>query len=205
MVDASSEAAGRFLDVSKRAAKATTQRCDVVWATVGEMPFGVGPDGFVGVELRGIGRKVFEMQPGELTADLSNPFSFVNARVVPDDEDVSTKVAQQVPEEFADLVVSDVLRVTPEVQADAPTPGSNGDARNHGDTIMPIAMMNEGRLTAGSPGLSHRGNQKEARLVDEDYVGTQPRSVFFTRGQFLRFQRSMTSSFRSSARRSGFW
>ncbi len=128
MVDASSKTAGGLLDVSKRASKATTQRGDVVWATVGETPFGVGPDGFVGVELGGIGRKVFEMQPGELTADFSNPFSFVNAGVVPDDEDVPAKVAQQVPEEFADLIVLDVLRVASEVQADAPTPGSNGEA-----------------------------------------------------------------------------
>ncbi len=128
MVDASSKAAGGSLEVSKRVAKATTQRGDVVWATVGETPLGVGPDRFVGVELRGIGRKMFEMQPGEATADFSNPFSFVNARVVPDDEDVTAKVAQQVSEEFADLVVPDVLRVASEVQADAPTPGSNGDA-----------------------------------------------------------------------------
>ncbi len=203
-MDASAKAAGGLLDVSKRAAKAMTQHGDVVRATVGETPFGVGPDGFVGVELRSIGRKVFEMQPGELTADFSNSFSFVNACVVPDDEDVPTEVAQQVPEEFADLVVSDVLRVASEVQADAATLGSNGDARNHGDAIMAVAMTNEGRLTARSPGLSHRGNQEEARLVDEDDVGTQPRSVFFTRSQSLRFQRSIFSSSRSRARRSGF-
>jgi len=203
-MDASPKAALGPADVSKRAAQMTTDHGKVVWPSVGETPFGVSPDGFVGVELRGIGRKAFEMQPGELTADLSNSFSFVNARVVPDDEDVSTEVAQQVPEEFADLVVSDVLRMTPEVQADAPTPGSNGDARNHGDTILPIAMMNEGRLSARSPGLSHRGNQEEARLVDEDDVGTQPRSVFFTRSQSLRFQRSIFSASRSRARRSGF-
>jgi hypothetical protein len=60
-MDASSKAAGRPLEVSKGAAKMTTQRGDVVWATVGETPFGVGPDGFVGVELGGIGGKVFEM------------------------------------------------------------------------------------------------------------------------------------------------
>ena len=204
MVDASAKAAGGPLDVSKRAAKATTQRGDVVWAAVGEPPFGVGPDGFVGVELRGIGRKGFEMQPGKLMADFANSFSFVNARVVPHDEDVSTEVAQQIPEEFADLVVPDVLRVASEVQADAPAPGSHGDARNHGDAIMPVAMMNDGRLPARRPGLSHCGNQEEARLVDEDDVGTQPRSVFFTRSQSLRFQRSIFSSSRSRARRSGF-
>jgi hypothetical protein len=111
------------------------------------------------------------MQPGESTADFSNPFSFVNARVVPEDEDVPAKVMQQVPEKFADLVVSEIVRVASEVQADAPTLGSNGDARNHGDAIMSVAMMNEGRFSARSPGLSHRGNQEEARLVDEDDVG----------------------------------
>lgn len=145
------------------------------------------------------------MQSRVPATDFPNPVTFVNARVVPDDEDVPAKVAQQVAEEFADFIVSDVLGVTTEVQADALAPGSHGDARNHGDAIMPVAMVNEGGLPARSPGLSHRGNQEEARLVDEDDVGSQPRSVFFTRGQFLRFQRSMTSSFRSSARRSGFW
>ena len=70
---------------------------------------------------------------------------------------------------------------------------------------MPVAMMNEGRLTARSPALSHRGDQEETRLVYEDDVGTQPRTVSFTFGQVRCFQRSIASSFRSSARRSGFW
>ncbi len=203
-MDASSKAALGPLDVSKRAAKLTTHHGEIVGPTVGQTPFGVSPDGFVGVELRGVRRKVFEMQSRESAADFPNRFSFVNAGVVPDDEDVTAKMAQQVPEEFAHLVVPDVLRVALEVQADAPTPGRNGEARDHGDTIMPVAMMNEGGLTARSPGLSHRGDQEEARLVDEDDVGTQPRSVFFTRSQSLRFQRSIFSSSRSRARRSGF-
>ena len=203
-MDASSKAALGPLDVSKRAAKMTTHAGDVVGATVGETPFGVGPDGFVGVELRGVGREEFEMQSREPATDFPNPFSFMNAGVVPDHDDVPAEVAQQVSEEFAHLVVSDVFRVALEVQTDAPTPGRNGEARDHGDTVMPVAMMNEGRLTARSPGLSHRGDQEEARLIDEDDVGTQPRSVFFTRSQSLRFQRSIFSSSRSRARRSGF-
>ncbi len=203
-MDASAKAALGPFDISERAAKVTTHHGDVVGATVGETPFGVGPDGFVGVELRGVGRKEFEMEPREAAAEFPNAFSFVNAGVVPDHDDVPAEVAQQVPEESADLAVPDVRLVAPEVQADAPTPGSKGEARDHGDAIMPVAMMNEGRPTARSPGLSHRGDQEEARLVDEDDVGTQPRSVFFTRGQSLRFQRSMASSSRSKARRSGF-
>ena len=203
-MDASPKAARGSLDVSKRAAKMTIQGGDVVGATVGKTPFGIGPDGFIRVELRGVGRKEFEMQSREPVTDFPNPFSFVNAGVIPDHNDVPAEVAQQVPEEFAHLIVLDVLRVALKVQSDAPTPGRNREARDHGDAIMPVAMMNEGRLTARGPGLSHRGDQEEARLVDEDDVGTQPRSVFFTRSQSLRFQRSIFSSSRSRARRSGF-
>ena len=130
-MDASAKATLGPLDVSKRAAKMTTHRCDVVWATIGETAFGVGPDGFVGVELRGVGWKVFKMQSREAAADFPNPLSFVNAGVVPDDDHVPAEVVQQVPEEFADLAVPDVVCVTLEVQADALTPGSNGDARDH--------------------------------------------------------------------------
>ncbi len=128
MVDAPPKAALGPLEISKRAAKVTTHRGDVVGATVGETPFGVGPDGFVGVELRGVGWKEFEMQPRELAADFPNSFSFVNAGVVPDHDNVPAEVAQQVPEEFADLAVPDVRGVALEVQADAPTPGSQRDA-----------------------------------------------------------------------------
>jgi len=162
LVDASPKATLGPLDVSKRAAKMTTHRGDVVRATVGETTLGIGPDGFVGVELRSVGRKAFEMQPREAAADFPNSVSFVNAGIVPDDDDVPAEVAQQVAEEFADLAVPDVVRVALEVQADAPTPGSNADPRDHGDAIMPVAMMNDGCLTPRSPGLSHRRDQEEA-------------------------------------------
>ncbi len=131
MVNASAKAALGPLDVSKRAAKVTTHHGEVVGAAVGKTAFGVGPDGFVGVELRGVGRKEFEMEPREAAAEFPNAFSFVNAGIVPDHDDVPAEVAQQVPEESTDLAVPDVRLVAPEVQADAPTPGSNGDARNH--------------------------------------------------------------------------
>ncbi len=71
------------------------------------------------------------MQSREPAADFPNPFSFVNAGVVPDHDDVPAEVAQQVSEELADLTVSDIVRVTLEVQADTPTPGSKRDARDH--------------------------------------------------------------------------
>ncbi len=204
LVDASPEAALGSLDVSERAAKVAMHHGEVIGATVGEAPFGVGPDGFIGIELRGVGRKPLEMESRKPTADFSDPFSFVNARVVPDHDDPPAEMAQQVAEKIAHLAVPDVLGVALKVQADAPMPGRDGDSRDHRDAIMPVAMTDERRLPTRRPGLPDRRNQEEARLVDENDVGTQPRSVFFTRGQFLRFHRSIFSSSRSKARRSGF-
>ncbi len=114
----------------------TTHHGEVVGATVGETPLGVGPDGFIGVELRGVGRKALEVEPREAAAEFPNGFAFVNAGVIPDHSDVPAELAQQVPEEFADLAVPNVCGVALEVQADVPTPGCKGDARDHGDAIM---------------------------------------------------------------------
>ncbi len=161
-MDTSAKAALGPLDVSKRAAKVTTHRGDVVGATVGETTLGGGPDGFIGVELRGVGREIFEMQPREPAADFPNALSFVDTGVVPDHDEMPAEVAQKVSEEFAHLVVPDVFRVALKVQADATPPGGKGDARDHGEAIMAVAMMNDGRLTARSPGLSHCGDQEEA-------------------------------------------
>jgi hypothetical protein len=59
-------------------------------------------------------------------------------------------------------------------------------------------------LAARRPGLDYIRDQQEAGFVGKDDVGAQPRSVFFTRGHSFCFQRSIASSFRSTARFSGF-
>ena len=47
------------------------------------------------------------------TADRSDPFSSVNAGVIPDHDDVSAEMAQQVTEEDAHLIVLDVQKIRP--------------------------------------------------------------------------------------------
>ena len=69
----------------------------------------------------------------------------------------------------------------------------------------PLAMAMNGGLALRGPGLNHVGNQLEAPFIGKYYVGAQPRSVFFIRGQSFCFQRAMAFSSRSKARRSGFW
>lgn len=70
---------------------------------------------------------------------------------------------------------------------------------------MAIAVKQDGGLPHRAPRFTDGGDQEEARLVDKDDVGHQPRGVFFTVGQTSRFQSAMARSSRSMARHSGFW
>src|SRR3954453_19872165 len=73
--------------------------------------------------------------------------------------------------------------------------GADGNSRNDGDFVSPsLAVTMNGSLPLRSPGSDHIGNQKEARFVGEDDMGTQPCSVFFMRGHSSCFQRSISSS-----------
>ena len=145
------------------------------------------------------------MKAWEASAHVSNLLASVDAGVVPDDNHVATKVAKEMCEKAADFVVTDVLGMNPEIQSHASSLRRDADSRDDGEAIMPVAVTNNRRLTARCPGFAEGRNQKEARLVGEDDVGTQPRSVFFTLGQSFCFQRFTRSSSRSRARRSGFW
>ena len=80
--------------------------------------------------------------------------------------------------------------------------GDTGDGRN---AIVTITMVKDRCLPHRAPCFANRGNQEESRFVNKDEVGRQPCGVFFTRGQADRFHSVMASSFRSRARRSGFW
>ena len=124
---------------------------------------------------------------------------------VPDHDDVTAKMLQQIPEEVVHFIARDVLRVQPEVEPKPAALRADGKPADNRDPRMVVAMADDRRLTDRRPGAPNRRDQHEARFVDKDEVGTQPRSVFFTRGHSLRFHCSIRSSSRSRARRSGFW
>lgn len=108
-------------------------------------------------------------------------------------------------EEDAHLFLPDIVEPKLVIEAETLSLGTDGDGRNHGDSLAPIPMTQDRSLAPWGPGLDHVGDQQEPGFVGKDEVGAQPRGVFFTRGQSFCFQRAMACSSRSSARRSGFW
>jgi len=178
---------------------------DVVWPAVGQRMLCGMPRGFDGIEFRGISRQLLQMQPGILIAEIIQPFGMMDRRTIPDYNDVPAQMPEQVPEKVVHLIVRDVLGVEPEVEPQPTALGADRQAADHRDSGMVVVVANHRSLAHRRPGASDGRDQHEAGFVGEDDVGTQPRSVFFTRGQSLRFHCSMRASSRSSARRSGFW
>ena len=120
----------------------------------------------------------------------------VLAQLVPQHDDLPTQVSKKMTEEGADLRMLDVLSVELIVETYSLSVRAHREARNCGDSITTLMVTMNGGLSARSPRLSDRGDQEEARFVDEDDVGAQARRPFFIRGQCRRFHSSILASSR---------
>ena len=136
--------------------------------------------------------------------ELRQRFSMVRLRVVQNGNHAPAQVPQQVAEENTNPSVPNVVEVKLVEQAQALALRADGDSRDDGDFVAAVTVPMHGGLASRCPGFDHIRDQQESGFVGKDDVGAQPRSVFFMRGHSFRFQRSMTSSFRSIARFSGF-
>lgn len=190
---------------SQAAKQSATELRNIVWLTVRQGMFRGMPRGFDRIEFRCVGGQFLQMQARVLVAELMQALPVVDRRTVPDDDDMAAKMFEQVPEKVLNLIARDVLRVKPEVEPKPPAFRADRQAADDRDPGVVVAVPDDRGLTHPRPGTPDGGDQHEARFVGKDDVRTQPRSVFFTRGQSLRFHCSIRASSRSSARLSGFW
>ena len=172
---------------------------------VGQVSLEMIPDALVGVQLWGIRREGLQVQPGRAAEELLHGLPAMNAAIVQQHDEVAGDLAQQGAEEGRDLVALDVVLIQLAVQRAMDALRADGDARDGRDAVVRVPVAHDRRVPHRPPRLADRGDQEEARLVDEDEVGPQPRGVFFTRGQTDCFQAAMAASLRSRARRSGVW
>ena len=54
--------------------------------------FGLGPDKFIGVELRGIGRKGIDVESGLVVNKVANQLALVDGSTIPEQDDRSPKM-----------------------------------------------------------------------------------------------------------------
>lgn len=147
---------------------------------------------------------MLDVKTGMAALQLRQRFSTMSLRVIQDGDQMATQVSQQIAQEHANLIVPDVVEVKLVEKAEVLALGTDGDPRDDRDLVTAVTVPVHGSLAARRPGLDHMGNQQKSGFVGKDDVGAQPRGVFFRRGHSFCFQRSISSSLRSTARFSGF-
>ena len=195
---------GGLLEPDERGDQGAEEREYVVGTPVREFGLRPAPHAFVGIELGGIGREVRDAKARVRRQEFPDHGAAVDVAVVPHDEDGAAEVAEQMPEKRARVRGTQVLTMQLEIEAAAPPPATERESGDDGDAVVQLPMPEDGGLPARCPGPADGRDQEEARLVDEDQVGAQPRGVFFSRGHVRRFHLAMAASSRWSARRSGF-
>ena len=145
------------------------------------------------------------MKPWETATELADGFAFVGLAVVPERDDRTAQMTEQVAQKVADLRLLDVLTMELAIQSEPAARGADRDRRDGGDLVVLVGIPDARSLAARCPRTTNRRDQEVAGFVDKGDMGTQPRRVFFIRGHFRFFHASIASSFRCVARFSGFW
>lgn len=194
----------RPLEFLESAGDVAEEGVEVGRSAVGEAVLAVTPDPFGGIEFRGVGGKGFEVETRVAPAESADGLASMLSGLIPDHDHVAAQVTEELPQEEGDIDLSHVFDLDPKEETEATAEGAQRDARDHGELIPAVEVVQDRGLPPRGPRALDRRDEQKARFVNENQVGPQPRGVFFTRGQRYRFQRSTASSSRSTARRSGF-
>jgi len=158
----------------------------------------VCPDVFHRIQFWCVGRQVLHFQTAVLVTDeLLSDCAFVGWKPVPNQQDVSFDVAEQVFEKLDDLLGPDGLLENLEIEVPGGKTGDDGEG-------LPVEMeLEDRRLPPWRACAPPVRPLAEATFVYEDNRPALFLSFFLISGQRLRFHSSMALSFRSSARPTG--
>lgn len=162
------------------------------------MVLAVCPDVTHRIQFRCVGRQVLHFQTSILAVDeLLGDCAFVGWKPIPNHQDVSRDVAEQVFEKLDDLFGPDSLLEDLEVEV------PDGQASDNRKGFPVEVELEDRRLAARRPRASPVRPLAQAAFVYEDNRPTLFLSFFLISGQRLRFHSSILVSFRSRARPTG--
>jgi hypothetical protein len=163
--------------------------------------FEVGPDAFVGIQVRRIAGQLLQTQPlGTAPREkLSDGPTAMNRRAVPDHQQLARHMPQQVAEKLHDIGTA--VRVVLDVQQQA---AARGDATDHREVLVGDWKAQRWRVSARRQAAHGRRQQGEARFIYPDDGAALSGCPLFRAGQRSDRHCSIAASLRWLARRSGF-
>jgi len=162
------------------------------------MVFKIGPNVFDRIQFRRIRGKPLDQDAALYTSQIfANDAAAMGGQSIPDDEQVTGQVAEQMLKKQDHLLAPD--RLFEDLEIEVPQ-GDTGDDRKG----LPVeVMLQDGSLSAGCPSAAAMGTPAQPAFVDEDDRTPLFAGCFLMAGQRFFFQSSMAASFRSTARPTG--
>jgi hypothetical protein len=136
-------------------------------------PLQVRPEVLDGIENWGVGWKVFEFETGIACEYGSYVRAAVARPAIPDHDDLSSEVPEQLPQECGDGgPVEGPIRNGAEVKSESAALGRQGEGGDHRDFFaVPASDENLGRLASGGERAADQRAEHQAAFVDEDNGG----------------------------------
>ena len=124
--------------------------------------FEVLPDLLDRVEFRCVARKPLDLEPRVSPKDGGDQWPLVYASVVPEHNYVSPQVTQQCSEKLCHVDGLEVLMLKPNIQSHVLADGGDRQGSEGGDTIVSVAIEDDGCIALWSPGPVASRDEHEA-------------------------------------------
>lgn len=112
----------------KRNLNQSPQMREIPRSAVGDPPFQIVPDQFVGIEFRGIGREAANFQAPVFLKNLLGDFPSMRSASVPQKHHRTPQMFEEMPQERSDLRGADIFVVVkPGIEGDPPSTRRDAD------------------------------------------------------------------------------
>lgn len=194
-------------DAGQAVVQGATQRGEIGRAHVGQFaPLDVAPDLFNGIQVRGIARQAFDVQPAPLVRQVPPHLPApMCAQAIPDQDHVTApEVALQMAEKSDEQPRRVGTRARLEIEAGPAAIPAEGQRPRHRESLPGAAGMGQdGRLATRRPRAPDDRQLGDAAFVLEDEPRSLAPGVFFTAGHRVAIHCRMARSSRSRAWRAG--
>lgn len=147
--------------------------------TVGKATFEVCPDEFVGIELRGVSRKMVRVDSWIVPKERLSELGLVERAAVPEKDDRSREMPRKMSEKLPDLFALKIsVGIEARVESEAFPFRRDGDGRDRRD-FGPTSGNNKGwRVSLLCPSPLDVRDEREPTLIQEYQVGAKPFGLF---------------------------
>ena len=162
--------------------------------------FGVVPESFDRVQVRGLGQQPLEVEPGRMSFGELTGRAAIHVKAVSDDDDLAPDVLVQVSQEVEAIRRPQI--VIPQSAEDAGSPGLRRERQHrHGvQAVVPVPGIRKRSQAPQCPSPAAHRLDHEIPFVEKSDYSLLPARLFLIRRHSLRRHVAMTSSSRSRAR-----